>query len=309
MICGAFCTWVDVYNNLIGKPRFHVHVAFSSIEVMYHDIPPQLQGHGQHGRGGGSDFLAAMNMGVYAADLMDDGGRTAWMFQFHNVRSWKEFEYVACGLSMGSVQDPMSHMAVQIGRTAMTGDVCDPAMWVHRLTVFTLLCLCVAGLLTMVAIVQFATGAVIRRSKSYIWPACAFAMLVVVQILATVIGFIIVGMFDAERVFFVSGGFLLAFVAMLGTGFSVCVSFMTIEDDLDYEDYLDEKEEREYLMRRQEQAYGYAAQPPPSYAQPQPYAAYSPPYAQQGYPQYQQQQGYSQYQQPGYPQQGYPRYP
>lgn len=254
--------------------------------------------------------MAGLSTMTYAADMMDDGGRTAWMFQFDGVRSWHEFEGVACGYIMGAVQDPMHNFAVQVGRQIMTGDVCDPAMWVHRLTVFTLICLCVAGLLTMVSIVQFATGAVIRRSKSYIWPACAFAMLIVVQILATVIGFVIVHMFDAERVFFVSTGFLLSFVALLGTGTSVCLSFMTIEDDLDYEDYLDEKEEQEYMMRRGQEAYGYAAPPPygqpqpppPSYTQPQPYG-YAPPYAQQGYPQYQQ-PGYPQ---PGYPQHGYPR--
>jgi hypothetical protein len=125
-------------------------------------------------------------------------------------------------------------------------------------------------------------------------------LLVIVMACATGIGIIVMELFDGERVWPVAVGFVLAFIALLGSIVSTFLSCCTIEDDLDFEDYMDEKEEQAHLMRRgYPDPYGYPAPPyaaapaPAPYAQPQPYGYAPPGYQQPGYQQ--PYQGYAQY--------------
>jgi len=257
MLCAAFCQWVHIYDVFIG-PVYRVKMALTWVEVWY---PP------------GQDVakFTEIALAVVAGTEM----RSAFMSEFDRVRSWRDFGDAACAPTLEG------HM-----RYWFAGEVCTTAMWTQFLAGLTTVLLACAGFSAMVAIVQFYTGAVVRRSRSYIFPAITTFLLVMVQLSALGIGFCVFEMFQADRMFFPSWGFLLALVAMLASGVSVMLSCATIEDDLDFEEYMEDKaEEREYLMR-----YGQAqvaAPPPPRqphHAAPA-YPGYGgqPPYAGQPY--------------------------
>lgn len=231
VLTAAFCQWVHIYDIFIG-PVYRVKMGLTWVEVWY----PK-----------GQDVAKGFEIGLA---IMGGGEmRSAFMSDFDQVRSWRDFGDAACAPTLEA------HM-----RYWFAGEVCTTAHWTQFLAGLTTFLLACAGFSAMLAVVQFYTGMVIRRSRSYIFPAITTALLVLVQLSALGIGFCVFEMFQADRMFFPSWGFLFALVAMLASSVSVMLSCATIEDDLDFEEYMEDKaEEREYLMR-----YGHVHAPIPA---------------------------------------------
>lgn len=285
IVVAMFTSWIHIHDYFaLGTPVYSIHVGVTYINVWF----PQ-----------GQDFARHLERGLALTSMMIGGvhinHRTAEMSGFHDVRSWSQFVGVACGYLQTAREGDYWQTMI---RQMMTGDVCTPAYWTQFFAVMTGVALACAGLFALLSIVQFYTGAILRRSKSFIFPMCAFALLIITMVMMSTIGFMIFDLFDAERMFFPSTAFFLAFIATLASGLSACMGCSQSEEDLDFEEFLEDKEEEEYLMHKQaqqqaswgygqhaQQAYGQQAYQQQGYAQPyaqQPYAQ-QPSYAGTGY--------------------------
>lgn len=247
LVVAAFVPWIHIHDWMGFKiaPVYNIHIALTYINVDY----PKGQG-----------FSRFFN-------FLSSGGkdRTALMSDFNKVNSWDQFVGVACGYKKSSV------MNVFVRQTL--GDVCTKAYYTQILAMVTTVVVGCAAVFCLLAIIQFLSGAVMRRSKSYILPLLASALLLVAMVLMGLIGFLIFELFDAERMFFPTTGYLLVFIAMIATGISMCLSSCSREEE-DFEDDLEARleakleanEEEQSLMRKE--AAPYAETYPQQYGDP-----------------------------------------